>query len=97
MEIGIDSFGAVISDPATDLTLSPVQCTQNLLEEIVLADKVGLDIFGVANTIAASLWIQPRWCSRRGRCANSEHSPDQRCNRSERSRSGSSRSLRLWT
>jgi alkanesulfonate monooxygenase SsuD/methylene tetrahydromethanopterin reductase-like flavin-dependent oxidoreductase (luciferase family) len=47
MEIGIDSFGAVISDPATGLTLSPGQRTQNLLEEIVLADKVGLDVFGV--------------------------------------------------
>lgn len=31
MEIGIDSFGAVISDPATGLTLSSVQRTQNLL------------------------------------------------------------------
>src|SRR5690242_11511434 len=47
MEIGIDSFGAVISDPAAGLTLSPVQRTQNLLEEITLADKVGLDVFGV--------------------------------------------------
>ena len=47
MEIGIDSFGAVISDPAAGLTLSPVQRTQNLLEEIALADKVGLDVFGV--------------------------------------------------
>ena len=47
MEIGIDSFGAVISDPAMGLTLSPVQRTQYLLDEIVLADKVGLDVFGV--------------------------------------------------
>src|SRR5580704_9963538 len=47
MEIGIDSFGAVISDPAAGLTLSPVQRAQNLLEEIALADKVGLDVFGV--------------------------------------------------
>ena len=47
MEIGIDSFGAVISAPATGLTLSSVQRTQNLLEEIALADKVGLDVFGV--------------------------------------------------
>jgi probable LLM family oxidoreductase len=47
MEIGIDSFGAVISDPATGLTLSAVQRTHNLLEEIALADRVGLDVFGV--------------------------------------------------
>ena len=47
MEIGIDSFGAVISDPDTGLTLSSVQRTRNLLEEIALADKVGLDVFAV--------------------------------------------------
>src|ERR1700719_5296471 len=47
MQIGIDSFGAVISDPATGITLSPVQRMQNLLEEIVLADQVGLDVFGI--------------------------------------------------
>ena len=47
MQIGIDSFGAVISDPATGVTLSPVQRIENLLEEIVLADQVGLDSFGI--------------------------------------------------
>src|SRR5271167_2738723 len=47
MQIGVDSFGAVISEPATGLTLSPVRRIQNLLEEIVLADQIGLDVFGV--------------------------------------------------
>ena len=47
MQIGVDSFGAVISDPATEITLRPVQRMQNLLEEIVLADQVGLDVFGI--------------------------------------------------
>src|SRR6266849_6888576 len=47
MEIGVDSFGAVISDPATGVSVSPARRTGNLLEEIVLADQVGLDIFGV--------------------------------------------------
>src|ERR1700719_3897117 len=47
MQIGIDSFGAVITDPATGLSLSPVQRMQNLLEEIKLADQVGLDVFGI--------------------------------------------------
>lgn len=47
MEIGVDSFGAVISDPAAGITLSPVQRMDNLLEEIVLADRVGLDVFGI--------------------------------------------------
>jgi probable LLM family oxidoreductase len=47
MQIGIDSFGAIISDPATGVTLSPVQRMDNLLEEIVLADQTGLDVFGI--------------------------------------------------
>ncbi len=47
MQIGIDSFAAAISDPATGLTITPVQRLGNLLEEIELADQVGLDVFGV--------------------------------------------------
>src|ERR1700758_1012377 len=47
MEIGIDSFAAAISDPATGLTLSPVERMQHLLDEIELADQVGLDVFGI--------------------------------------------------
>ncbi len=47
MQIGVDSFGAVISGPATGISLSAVQRMQNLLEEIVLADQVGLDVFGI--------------------------------------------------
>jgi hypothetical protein len=37
VQIGIDSFAAAISDPATGLTLSPVERMQHLLEEIELA------------------------------------------------------------
>src|SRR6202158_3522461 len=47
MQIGIDSFAAAISDPATGVTISPVQRMQNLLEEIERADQVGLDVFGI--------------------------------------------------
>src|SRR5246127_861856 len=47
MQIGVDSFGAVISDPATGLTVSAGQRMDNLLEEIVLADQVGLNVFGI--------------------------------------------------
>lgn len=47
MEIGVDSFAAAISDPATGLTLTPVDRMQHLLEEIELADRVGLDVFGI--------------------------------------------------
>ena len=47
MQIGVDSFGAVISDPATGLTVSHLQRMANLLDEIVLAEQVGLDVFGI--------------------------------------------------
>jgi probable LLM family oxidoreductase len=47
MQVGVDSFAAAISDPATGLNLSPVDRMQHLLEEIELADKVGLDVFGI--------------------------------------------------
>src|ERR1700737_3844116 len=47
MQIGVDSFAAAISDPATGLTISPALRMQNLLEEIELADQVGLDVFGI--------------------------------------------------
>ena len=36
MRIGIDGFAAAISDPATGLTLSPVERMHPLLEEIEL-------------------------------------------------------------
>ena len=47
MEIGVDSFAAAISDPATGLTLSPAERLRDLLAEMELADQVGLDVFGI--------------------------------------------------
>lgn len=47
MQLGVDSFAAAISDPATGLTLKPVDRMQHLLEEIELADRIGLDVFGI--------------------------------------------------
>src|SRR6202167_3751553 len=47
MQIGIDSFAAAISDPVTGLSLTPVDRMHHLLEEIELADRVGLDLFGI--------------------------------------------------
>jgi probable LLM family oxidoreductase len=47
MEIGVDSFAAAISDPATGATIKPVDRMQQLLAEIEHADKVGLDVFGI--------------------------------------------------
>src|SRR3979409_2431888 len=47
MQIGIDRFAAAISDPATGATLSPVKRMHDLLEEIEVADRVALDVFGI--------------------------------------------------
>lgn len=47
MEIGIDSFAAAIADPVTGITLTPVERMRTLLAEMELADRVGLDVFGI--------------------------------------------------
>ncbi len=47
MQIGIDSFAAALPDAFTGVMLSPGEHMANLLEEITLADQVGLDVFGI--------------------------------------------------
>src|SRR5438105_11847477 len=47
IQIGIDSFVSAVADPATGLTMGPVERMRNLLEEVERADEVGLDAFGV--------------------------------------------------
>ncbi|WP_433974934.1 LLM class flavin-dependent oxidoreductase [Tunturiibacter lichenicola] len=47
MQIGIDSFAALVADPVTGEIATAQQRIAYLLEEIELADKVGLDQFGL--------------------------------------------------
>src|SRR5256885_16357559 len=47
MEIGVYTFAEVTPDPETGRTVTPEQRLRDLLEEIELADRVGLDVFGV--------------------------------------------------
>lgn len=47
MEIGIYTFADVGTHPLTKQTINPQQRLQNLMEEIELADQVGLDVFAV--------------------------------------------------
>ena len=47
MQIGIDSFAAVIQDPNISNPIAPKDRLHDLLEEIELADQVGLDVFGI--------------------------------------------------
>jgi probable LLM family oxidoreductase len=47
MELGIYTFAELTPDPSTGRTPTPEQRLRELLEEIELADSVGLDVFGV--------------------------------------------------
>jgi len=47
MEIGLYTFGDVGADPVTGRRVSPAERLRHLVEEIVLADQVGLDVFGL--------------------------------------------------
>lgn len=47
MEIGIDSFAAILPDSATGRAPSPTVRMAELIEEVQVADSVGLDVFGI--------------------------------------------------
>jgi probable LLM family oxidoreductase len=47
MEIGVYTFAEVSLDPGVDGAVDPAQRLRDLMEEIELADQVGLDVFGV--------------------------------------------------
>ncbi|MCE7057376.1 LLM class flavin-dependent oxidoreductase [Algoriphagus sp. AGSA1] len=47
MELGISTFAELTPDPKTGETLSPAQRMKNLMEEIQLADQVGLDVYAI--------------------------------------------------
>ncbi|HTN38378.1 MAG TPA: LLM class flavin-dependent oxidoreductase, partial [Arachidicoccus sp.] len=47
MELGISMFADLAFDPATGIRQPAGQRLQDLLEEIKLADEVGLDVFGL--------------------------------------------------
>jgi len=45
MEIGVYTFGEVTFDPETSRQLNAQERRRDLIEEIVLADELGLDVF----------------------------------------------------
>jgi probable LLM family oxidoreductase len=47
MEIGVYTFVENTPDPATGKILDPAQRLRDLIEEVALADQVGLDVFGI--------------------------------------------------
>ena len=47
IQIGVDNFAAIVSDPLTGETPGAADQLNDLVEQIVLADQVGLDSFGI--------------------------------------------------
>jgi len=47
MELGLYTFGDVGTDPKSGRKVGPAERLKNLIEEIELADQVGLDVFGL--------------------------------------------------
>src|SRR3954466_4679871 len=47
MELGIYTFAETTPDPRTGHLITPEQRLANLLEEVELADDLGLDVFGI--------------------------------------------------
>lgn len=47
MELGVYTFAETTPDPATGKTIDTAQRLRDLLEEIELADQVGLEVFGI--------------------------------------------------
>lgn len=47
MQLGIYTFADLIPDPITGKMISPEKRMKNLIEEAVVADEVGLDVFGI--------------------------------------------------
>jgi probable LLM family oxidoreductase len=47
MHLGVDSFVSTVTDPTTGHVIGPAERMEHLLEEIALADQVGLYSFGI--------------------------------------------------
>lgn len=47
MELGVYTFADLSPDPATGRAISQTERMQNVLEEAIVADQAGLDVFGV--------------------------------------------------
>ena len=47
MHLGVDSFVSTVTDPTTGHVVGPAERMEHLLEEITLADRVGLHSFGI--------------------------------------------------
>ena len=47
MEIGLYTFAELYPDPRTGELITPERRMKNLMDEVGLADRLGLDVFGI--------------------------------------------------
>src|SRR5687767_827875 len=59
MEIGLYTFAELYPDPCTGALISPEQRMRNLMEEVELADQLGLDVFGIGEHHRPDLIVSP--------------------------------------
>ena len=55
MELGLYSFAETHPDPVTGEQVNAGERLRHLMEEIELANQVGLDVYGVGDIIAPTL------------------------------------------
>ena len=60
MEIGISTFVETNPDVNTGKVISHAQRIRDVVEEIVLADQVGLDVYGVGSIIVRTMQLHHR-------------------------------------
>jgi alkanesulfonate monooxygenase SsuD/methylene tetrahydromethanopterin reductase-like flavin-dependent oxidoreductase (luciferase family) len=90
MELGPHTFADVAPKTTVGEPLAPVERIKNLIEEIELADQVGLDVFGVGEHHRPRLrGIGSSRSPRRSRGSHAAHSAHQRGDRPQLRRSGS--------
>src|SRR5436309_6496099 len=59
MQLGIYSFGEMTPDPKTGRTIGARERLRRLVEEIELADRLGLDVFGVGEHHRSEFVVPP--------------------------------------
>ncbi|VPP84938.1 flavin monoxygenase [Streptococcus pneumoniae] len=60
VELGISTFGEITELEGTGQTYSHAERIRQLVAEIELADKVGLDVYGIGEHHRADLQYQPQ-------------------------------------
>ncbi|SNM59040.1 flavin monoxygenase [Streptococcus pneumoniae] len=60
VELGISTFGEITELEGTGQTYSHAERIRQLVAEIELADKVGLDVYGIGEPIGRILQYQPQ-------------------------------------